>query len=276
MEATMPNADKSVPPITANVAETAFKETQAELDALDSSDLVATNVNIPMCVTIALGAEPLLQPFVPQIEGQLPHHLVHCVTDLRRYALAAWYAYLASVPLPRGEDAVKTLLVEAGPLREALLVAAEALAHRRLFDPARVAEIRAGHGHVDTANDLLALSSLFSGAWPMVANKTAIEEHEVQRAGAVGAELLVALGEREVVGAKKPPAEAQELRGRAFTLLVRAYNECRRAIAYLRWYEGDADVIAPSLFRRRGQAKPASDPPAPMPVEPPTEPLLPS
>ncbi|MBI5479925.1 MAG: hypothetical protein HY906_13755 [Deltaproteobacteria bacterium] len=40
-------------------------------------------------------------------------------------------------------------------------------------------------------------------------------------------------------------------RDRAFTLLVNAYDTFQRAVTYLRWNEGDAGTIAPSLFDYR-------------------------
>ena len=46
-----------------------------------------------------------------------------------------------------------------------------------------------------------------------------------------------------------------ERRVRAYTLFVRAYDQCRRAATYLRWGEEDADEIAPSLFANRGGRK---------------------
>jgi len=45
--------------------------------------------------------------------------------------------------------------------------------------------------------------------------------------------------------------EAADVRRRADTLFVRAYDEVRRIVAYLRWHEGDADSIAPSLYAKR-------------------------
>ena len=39
---------------------------------------------------------------------------------------------------------------------------------------------------------------------------------------------------------------------------MNAYDACRRAVSYLRWNEGDADAIAPSLFARGGGRKPGA------------------
>jgi hypothetical protein len=46
-------------------------------------------------------------------------------------------------------------------------------------------------------------------------------------------------------------AAATELRMRAFTVLVRTYDEARAAIGYLRRKEDDADTIAPNLYPGR-------------------------
>jgi len=53
-------------------------------------------------------------------------------------------------------------------------------------------------------------------------------------------------------------------RARAFTLLVRKYDECRRAVVALRWHEQDADVFMPTLHPkkfRRAPKKPQDDTP---------------
>jgi hypothetical protein len=69
----------------------------------------------------------------------------------------------------------------------------------------------------------------------------------------LGTQLLLALSQdpTPVVNGLTPG----ELRARAFTLLVRHYDECRRAITYVRHHEGDADEIAPSLFTRAAKPK---------------------
>ena len=43
-----------------------------------------------------------------------------------------------------------------------------------------------------------------------------------------------------------------ETRARVLALIVRRYGEVRRMIGYLRWWDGDANAIAPSLFARGG------------------------
>ena len=98
-----------------------------------------------------------------------------------------------------------------------------------------------------------ALAALFSEAWQRVQNKTTVEWAQVERASTLGPELLVALGIRNQPGVPEPRASDPMIRrARAFTLLVKAYDACRRGVSYLRWEEKDVDAIAPSLFAARG------------------------
>jgi hypothetical protein len=146
---------------------------------------------------------------------------------------------------------VKALLDEAIPLRSNLLGDAEALARRGLLEQAVVEQIRSGQGNVDIANDLVALSAVFSTNWATVSGKTAATEKEIKRAGELGPLLLAALGVREH-GTAPGPVEATDRRVRSFTLFTRAYDENRRAVFYLRWHHGDANEIVPSLYKGRG------------------------
>jgi hypothetical protein len=43
-------------------------------------------------------------------------------------------------------------------------------------------------------------------------------------------------------------AAAAELRRRAFTLVVRTYNEIRQALRYIRRHQGDFETIAPTIY----------------------------
>ncbi|WP_437624997.1 hypothetical protein [Sorangium sp. So ce1151] len=232
-------------------AATAFNKTLPEIEALSADRLVPVNLDIPRVVSQVLGVLPGLLALRSGIAEQLQKHDVALLDRLETYALAAWYAHLVWLSSGGAENALKPLLEEAVPLRENLLSDAEALARRGLLDAETVAEIRAGQGHIDTANDLVALSALFSGSWSEIAGRTAATEDEVNRAGDIGPQLLAALGVREH-GKGPGPTEAADKRARAFALLVHAYDQTRRAVAYLRWNEGDADIIAPSLYKGRG------------------------
>ncbi len=253
----------------------AFAEVRAEAANIPDDELARVTIKIPIVVSIALGALPNIMHYRSEIVRQLPHHPVEDLDQLARYAMAAWYAHLAYVneSVQLGSS-MQPLLDEAIPLRQNLLVAAEALAHRGMLNADSLAEIRAGQGHVDTANDLVALAALFDASWNDIHNKTAVERHEVDRASMLGPELLVALSLRD----KKPgPAfpfdDPAKVRAQCFTRFRDAYDSCRRAIVYLRWDEGDVDEIAPSLYAQGKHARGAGFPPEDPESE--TEPQVP-
>ncbi|WP_437909928.1 hypothetical protein WME95_19855 [Sorangium sp. So ce327] len=257
-------------------AAAAFDETLPEIEALSADRLIAINLDIPRVVSQVLGVLPGLLALRSAIAERLPTHELASLDRLETYALAAWYAHLAWLSSGGAENALKPLLAEAAPLRENLLSDAEALARRGLLDADTVAEIRAGQGYIDTANDLVALSALFAASWSEVIGKTAATEEEVKRAGEIGPQILAALGVREH-GKGPGPTEAADRRARAFSLLVHAYDQTRRAVAYLRWNEGDADSIAPSLYKgRTGRAASSSDTAAVPADEAPAAPAAPA
>ena len=129
------------------------------------------------------------------------------------------------------------------------MVAAEALAHAGMIDGERLAEIKRGSGHLDLASDLVALGALFDVSWGQVEDNTFVQRAQVEEASRIGTMLLVALGTKNHPASRESP-EAVDRKHRAFTLLVRAYDGARRALTYLRWHDGDVDLVAPSLYKR--------------------------
>ncbi|WP_437963618.1 hypothetical protein WMF04_28270 [Sorangium sp. So ce260] len=245
-------------------AAAAFNRVAPELNELSAAALAPINIDLPRAVALVLGVLPGLAALRPAIVKQLPEHKVALLDKLELYALAAWYAHLISLPESSAGHAVKPLLDEAIALRASLLGEADNLARRGLLDPDAIDDIRAGEGHVDTANDLVALSALFNHSWPEIAGRTMATDEEVRRAGELGPKLLAALGVREH-GADTGSADPADRRARAVALFVRAYEQTRRAVTYLRWDEGDAELIAPSLQRRERSARGLSTAPPAMP-----------
>jgi hypothetical protein len=223
---------------------------------LDPGSLGKINIDISQAVSIALGVLPGLASLRPEM-ARLPGFEIAHFDKLETYALGSWYTHLLALPPASADNPVQPLLEEANTLRAALLADADALAARGLVDGDSVKAIRADHGNMDTANDLVALSALFGASWAKIEHKTAATEEEVHRAGDLGPLLIAALGVREH-GTTVTPVEAADRKVRAFTLFTTAYDQVRRAVTFLRWNEGDADSLAPSLYKGRGGSRSAS------------------
>jgi hypothetical protein len=87
---------------------------------------------------------------------------------------------------------------------------------------------------------------MFRDKWSVLEGKTLIQPKDLKDAQVLADRLTSAVGEREQTPAQA--VEATERRQRAFSLFVKAYDQARRAISYLRWEQGDVDSIAPSLY----------------------------
>jgi hypothetical protein len=237
-------------PVPLTQAAAAYTEVEPELDRVTADDLKPITIDIPYAVSLVLGLLPGLNELRPEIVKKLPAHPIDLFDRLGTYALAAWYTHIMSQPPSPPDNPLKKLLEEGVTLRSTLLSDAEALAKRDLVSAQTVADIRSGAGNYDMANDLVALYALLSGSWENIENKTAVTIEEINRAGELGTEILAALGLQEKGTLARPVAV--ERRKRAFSLFVKAYDEAQRAVCYLRWNEGDADEIAPSIYKGRG------------------------
>jgi hypothetical protein len=90
---------------------------------------------------------------------------------------------------------------------------------------------------------------------------------ELNRAQNLGVELNIDIGQRNQAPAAVATVALE--RQQAFTLFVRAYDQIRRGVSYLRWDEDDVDTIAPSIYAGRkhksstdAKTKPAVEPAA--------------
>ncbi|MBK8253664.1 MAG: hypothetical protein IPK82_13480 [Polyangiaceae bacterium] len=267
----MPKPSKSPKPAAAKPsvpeeAAKAYAEVKAEIESLPTSALLPINVDIPRAVAIGIGAVPHLAKLRDQA-AKLPDFNIQNIDKIGPYALAAWHAHLTALP-ELSSTLLGKLLEEAKPLREDMLLAAELMAHKGYFDKRSVEAIRSGQGNLDTANDLVALSALYAASWDQVEKRSPVTWEEVERASLLGPQLLIALGERrQPVGPDAGVLTAVELRQRAFSLFANAYDQCRRAVSYLRWNDGDAEEVAPSLYTRTRRDG-SQESPEPAPVAP--------
>jgi hypothetical protein len=228
----------------------AYQALEAGYADLPAESLIPINLDIPRAVATVLGAEPRVRSLLPAMEAEMKNPPTAVIDALRQTALGAWYAHLIALPAKSGGTG-KELLERATPLRSKLLKAADALADAGLVDATAVARIREGSGNIDKATDLVALAALFSQSWNEIHDKTAISRAQVDEAAAIGPNLLLALSEDPL----PKSGDANDMRHRAFSHLVKTYDELRRAVSFVRWAEGDAESFAPSLYIRSRKRK---------------------
>ncbi|KYF68388.1 hypothetical protein [Sorangium cellulosum] len=181
---------------------------------------------------------------------ELPLDDVLALPDLGR-ALVFAATRVTAKPASSGEIEAKLKVVT--ELREPMLTLAETLAKRGLLPKDVVAEIRAGSGKYDLASDGMALAHLYEEHADALRGKHPFTREEFEQLREASEWLLDTLTPE---GARRPATrqrgEAEKMRDRLWTLLVRRHADLRK-IAY--YFHGDAfEDVTPKLMSRVSSA----------------------
>ncbi len=254
----------------------ALEAVRPEMAALPEEKLQTINLDIPESVKLVRGSMADILPFKERVAAVLPTFDVGLFDRLETYAMALGYANTRHRALSSPAEPIEKLQEEAIEVRELLLSDLNALAFRGLVDATRLAEVKRVNGYNNVAQEVMLMTELARKSWPAIANRTLLTLDEITRAQKVAERLVKASGEKEQI--QPSTTKEHDDRRRAYTLLVNAYDEIRRAITFVRWNEEDVDEIAPSLYQkgRRKTDKPVEPPavtapvPAPGPAPAPT------
>jgi hypothetical protein len=246
-------------------AQQAFERVKPELEALKMDELALMNVDLVSATSIALGVSERILAHRERM-AKLPEFDVQNVDKLIDYAKAAWYVYVTNLPAPEPADAAE-LVNEVSELRAKMLMWATPLVGAGKFDAAAIARIKEGAGNKDAAGDLVALVGLYRAKWEDVKSICGVTEQDLARGAVIGPAVFAMLSRREFQSTSTTDGSLRVRR--AWTLLDRAYNQCRRALGFLRFDEEDADTLAPSLRRNQGPRTPSTDRTQPPPSAPP-------
>lgn len=231
----------------------ALDAVRTELEQLPLDSLKVINLEIPAAVMTTIGCAPQVRALRPRVADELPRFDLTTFDRLETYALAAGQAHAQHLAASAPVEPVQELFDELSSLREVLVSDVTALAKRKLLDGGRLEELRGPLGFKNAAFDVLLLCALLRDHWGAVAGRTGVQVSELDRAERLADRLATAVALRDQ-GATAT-GEAAELRQRAFTRFVSAYDQARRAIAYLRWGDGDIDQIIPSLYAGKARRK---------------------
>ena len=226
--------------------------------ALSEEEVTQVNLDLQQATGTILGVLPEVMALREKIVKDLPAFDITHVDKLEDYALALRFAHAAYQTATQPPDDLTDLSNEALALRERLLADAKALSLRNLLDPRKLDSLKGANGIQNVAQDLQMLSQILQESWPKIQSKSATAAEELQAASRIGTRLTRIVGVRE----QSPAQEAAviEQRQRVFTLMMRAYDETRAAIAFVRRREGDAESITPNLYTGKGRSRLANKP----------------
>ncbi len=265
-----PNIDFSTPETPKLPTVDAYEKTLPEILALPEDELITINIDVMAAVTSVTGALPEIRAMRDAIAAQWRNFDFEQFDKLEQYTLALNQAHSSYRSAFAPKANVAELAAELTVLRDKLLVNAQSLASMGLINSEQLKNVKVGTGYRALASDVLTLDTVFRENWAQIASKTPFSQADLHAAGSLALELVAAVGQREQ--APVLVGEAALMRQKAFTLFVRAYDEARRAVLYLRAKAGDADSIAPSLYQGRAGRRRSGDedvtPPPPSGVTP--------
>jgi hypothetical protein len=245
--------------------------------ALPQKEVTKINADIARVVPKVLGSLPQIIALRAVIAADLPKFDLANVDNLEDLTLALDYcdaAYTCSCESP---DDLAKLAEEAYAIRDTLYGDAMGFARRGLINPASLKDYSGQIGYTNVARDVTKLAYVITEAWTRIEGKCAIEKSELEAADKLATRIQRLAGLR----AEGPEAiaDSADQRARAFTLFLNAYDQVRRAVQFVRWEEGDADDIAPSLYtgKKRAAVSDKVEPtPAPVPAPVPAPPAAPA
>ncbi len=260
METIVENTNVTSEPVATSASELrlrqAFEATRAERDALDPKSLRHITLDVPSAIVTVFGCIPELRALKPQMAG-MPFVDPDVFDKCEQYALALAHAHRQFVIASQPSEPIAEMTEALKVLRERIYLDATALAQRGLVDAEGLRALTGTNGSKNTAFDVFALVELVRGSWSRIQGKTPITLDELDRAEVLAERLANALGKREQGQSTVP--ETSQARQRAYALFVSTYDAARRVVTFLRWNEGDADTIAPSLWKGRGSRPGRSD-----------------
>jgi hypothetical protein len=260
------NGTKSLAtPSEAETFENAYGRLKDELAAIAAEDLQSVKLDIPSAVTTTFGVLPQVRALRAQMQKELPAFDLEQFDKLEDYALALSYAHSHYLTALQPTDDLAQLSEDGMVLRSLLAGDAQQLSTRGLILGNQLSQLKGGSGYKNLALDLQILSNVLKENWDKIQGKCATVAGELARADSLAASLMRVVGGRE----QGPGlvAAATDVRLRAYTAFIRAYQQTQRAVTYLRHGEGDADSMVPSLFVKQARKKP-DQPVPPEPVNP--------
>jgi hypothetical protein len=239
-------------------AKSAYERCKADWAKLEADQLIQVNLDIPIAAQTILGALPEVKAFRDRFVSDLPSFDLVEFDRLEDYVLALVFVHARYVMATQPPDDLAELSASASALRERLASDARTLSLRGLFDPRKVAALKGSQGYRNVGLDLQSLSAELESIWSQIDGKCATTREELDAAAQMAVRLLRVVGVRDQ--APVVLAGMVEERMRAFTLVIKVWDEARAAVGYLRRIQEDVESIAPNLYTGKALRKKASDP----------------
>jgi len=228
------------------LGQSAYQRRLTEMLELPKAKVAVVNLNLTEVIAAGLGVLPHVQAHRERLSKSVLDCRFEWVDGLEGYTLALNFARAQYLTVTRPKRCAPEVWLEARQVRRVLIHDWRALAARGLLDESPLRGLQRGKGYLELGTDLTVLSHVHR---TYAASSGAALPPEDERASVLARSILAAGGRPDPKS--EAVIKARDMQNRAFSLFIRAYNETRSSIAYMRRDEGDVDSIIPSLYAAR-------------------------
>ena len=240
-----------------------FDDTAPERDAREAEDCLRYTLNAFFAAGKALWILPRVMPYRERMLA-LPDYDLRHLDRFERYARALRFVQTEILRRMPQTGQLPELAAEGWRLRALMMSYAEALSHKDRVAPELIVRLRKGSGYRALVEDLTVLVHELLEVEGGTGPGSPVTLADLDRASEVADQLHVRVGNPAEIDATR--ATLVKERRKLGHLLVEAHDQLRRALGYLRWAEGDANTLVPSLYvlgrKRRTREPDGSSPPA--------------
>jgi hypothetical protein len=231
----------------------ALETVRQRLDQIQTGDLLPMNVDPVRALTTVRGVAIRLQPLRARMLT-LPDFNIEHFDNLELYARALMQAnalYTCAIAPP---TELAKVVSDATRLKEAFMCDVASLVKRGLLreNPFKGRQGHPSYRHL--ASDLLGLTIILRTHLEKAPQRSTVTIDELEQAEILVENLNALLGAKE--SAPEALATATLDRKKAYTLMVRSYDQVRKVVSYLKWGTSEASKLAPPLnLGRKGTRK---------------------
>jgi hypothetical protein len=246
------------------VAKDSFEKLANERAAIPDERVKVVNCDASQAVSVVLAVVTRLRGLRDDIVKALLDFNIERFDELEDRALALQFANTDYLLATKPPDNLKEQYEEGLKLRNVLHADINTLAVRGLVNGDALKDYSGNVGYKNVAVDLNMVARFLETNWPNIQGKCAVTTDEIAHALQLAIRLLRGASAREL--SPEQLAQMADDRNRAFSLLMEAYDDARRAVQYIRYHENDADTIAPNIYSfnnpstaKKSSAKPAEE-----------------
>lgn len=223
----------------------AFDATARDRATVDLADAAPYRLD---AIYAGITASAILKRLEPYLDAMKALPGIH-KTKIERFGLYAEALYFTQTTLTGRAARAKqmpALAAEGWKLREIFMKYADLLVTIERFPPEVLKRLREGAGYRDLIEDLGTLAAWFREVPDLTAPGSVVTPELVDRAADLARTMRDTAGLDHDVDLTQGQLLAE--RHKLGVLLLDAHREIRRAIEFIRYHEGDAAELAPTLF----------------------------